>query len=121
MTPVLTGLHSHQNGLMGLANLVPADAMPYTAVTGKIYDSGDYPELLRKALALIDHKKFVQDQAKARKEGRLLGFGISMGVEPGGSNLSYGMLISGPTQLLSGQGEVGVTALQDFHSGDWSR
>lgn len=87
-------------------NLIQPDQFPYDTPSGQTYDSGDYPELLRKALALIDHKKLMQEQAKARKEGRLLGFGIAMGVEPGGSNLSYGMLISGPTQLLSGQGEA---------------
>ncbi|MFB3061429.1 MAG: xanthine dehydrogenase family protein molybdopterin-binding subunit, partial [Candidatus Binatia bacterium] len=87
-------------------NFIQPNEFPYDTPTGQTYDSGDYPELLRKALALIDHKKLMQEQTKARVEGRLLGFGIAMGVEPGGSNLSYGMLISGPTQLLSGQGEA---------------
>jgi len=87
-------------------NFIQPNEFPYDTPSGQTYDSGDYPELLRKALALIDHKKLMQEQTKAREEGRLLGFGIAMGVEPGGSNLSYGMLISGPTQLLSGQGEA---------------
>ena len=87
-------------------NFIQPDEFPYDTPSGQTYDSGDYPELLRKALALIDYKKLMQEQTKAREEGRLLGFGIAMGVEPGGSNLSYGMLVSGPTQLLSGQGEA---------------
>lgn len=35
-------------------NLVPMDEMPYTNVTGKFFDSGDYPESLRKAVDMID-------------------------------------------------------------------
>ncbi len=87
-------------------NFIQPHEFPYDTPSGQTYDSGDYPELLRKALKLMDHDKILQEQAKAREEGRMLGFGIAMGVEPGGSNLSYGMLISGPTQLLSGQGEA---------------
>ncbi|NIO11713.1 MAG: molybdopterin-dependent oxidoreductase, partial [Deltaproteobacteria bacterium] len=87
-------------------NFIQPNEFPYDTPSGQTYDSGDYPELLRKALNLINYEELVKDQAKAREEGRLLGFGIAMGVEPGGSNLSYGMLISGPTQLLSGQGEA---------------
>jgi len=35
-------------------NLVQAASMPFTNVTGKHYDSGDYPESLRRAKRLID-------------------------------------------------------------------
>ncbi len=87
-------------------NFIQPNEFPYDTPSGQTYDSGDYPELLRKALKLMDHDKILQEQAKAREQGRMLGFGIAMGVEPGGSNLSYGMLISGPSQLLSGQGEA---------------
>ena len=34
-------------------NLVPADAMPYTNVTGKLYDSGDYPGSVAGARRMI--------------------------------------------------------------------
>lgn len=37
-----------------LENLVPAAAMPYKAITGKEYDSGDYPASLRRTRALVD-------------------------------------------------------------------
>jgi len=87
-------------------NFIQPEEFPYDTPSGQTYDSGDYPELLRKALDLIGYEDFRGEQAEARKKGRLLGFGVAVGVEPGGSNLSYGMLISGPTQLLSGQGEA---------------
>jgi 2-furoyl-CoA dehydrogenase large subunit len=89
-----------------LKNFIQPDQFPYDTPSGQTYDSGDYPEMLRKALALLDYDNLKREQAKARAEGRLLGIGIATGVEPGGSNLSYGMLISGPKQLLSGQGEA---------------
>lgn len=89
-----------------LRNFIQPDEFPYDTPSGQTYDSGDYPEMLRKGLALIGYDAFRREQAKAREAGRLLGIGISVGVEPGGSNLSYGMLISGPNQLLSGQGEA---------------
>jgi 2-furoyl-CoA dehydrogenase large subunit len=68
--------------------------------------------MLRKALAAVDYENLKRDQAESRKRGGLLGIGIATAVEPGGSNLSYGMLISGPTQLLSGQGEAARVRLE---------
>jgi CO/xanthine dehydrogenase Mo-binding subunit len=87
-------------------NFIQPDQFPYETPTGQLYDSGDYPEMLRKALALIDYDGARREQTEAREKGRMLGIGVAVGVEPGGSNLSYGMLISGPSQLLSGQGEA---------------
>ena len=37
-----------------MQNLVPGDAVPYTTITGGEFDSGDYPEALRRAGDLID-------------------------------------------------------------------
>ncbi len=45
-----------------LANLIEPDQFPYTSVTGRIYDSGDYPESVRRAVRLIDH-----DRIRARQ------------------------------------------------------
>ena len=93
-------------------NFIQPDEFPYDTPSGQTYDSGDYPEMLRKALALADYDSLRREQAQGRKEGRLLGIGIATAVEPGGSNLAYGMLISGPSQLLSGQGEAARVRLE---------
>ena len=45
------GLEPHE---VRLRNLVPADAMPVTNITAKYFDSGDYPECLRRAIKTID-------------------------------------------------------------------
>ena len=87
-------------------NFIQPHEFPYDTPSGQTYDSGDYPEMLRKALAAIDYENLRREQAAGREHGRLLGIGIATAVEPGGSNLSYGMLVSGPAQLLSGQGEA---------------
>jgi 2-furoyl-CoA dehydrogenase large subunit len=93
-------------------NFIQPDQFPYDTPGGQTYDSGDYPEMLRRALAAVDYEKLKREQAEGRQSGRLLGIGIATAVEPGGSNLSYGMLISGPTQLLSGQGEAARVRLE---------
>jgi CO/xanthine dehydrogenase Mo-binding subunit len=93
-------------------NFIQPDQFPYDTPSGQTYDSGDYPEMLRKALAAVDYEKLKGEQAEDRKRGRLLGIGIATAVEPGGSNLSYGMLVSGPSQLLSGQGEAARVRLE---------
>ena len=92
-------------------NFIQPEEFPYDTPSGQIYDSGNYPEMLSKALARVDYDALRRDQAKGRARGRLLGIGIATAVEPGGSNLSYGMLISG-SQLLSGQGEAARVRLE---------
>src|SRR6266571_4609961 len=58
-------------------NLIPKDKFPYTVATGITYDSGNYQGALDKALSLLDYKKFRAEQAKARKQGRYLGVGVT--------------------------------------------
>jgi carbon-monoxide dehydrogenase large subunit len=69
-------------------NMVPAAEMPYRAGIpyrdGEpvVYDSGDYPGGLEKALAAVGGvAAFRQRQAEARKAGRHLGLGIGCYVE----------------------------------------
>jgi 2-furoyl-CoA dehydrogenase large subunit len=70
-------------------NLIPADAMPYTTPTGGIYDSGDYPQALEKALALANYPELREEQRTARGEGRLFGVGLVCCVDPSVSNMGY--------------------------------
>lgn len=58
-------------------NLVPAAKMPYTNVTKKFYDSGDYPRSVAEAEKAIDLKGFRARQEEARRQGRHLGIGFS--------------------------------------------
>ncbi len=71
-------------------NLIPAAAMPYrTPVVQRdgaamIYDSGDYPESQRRALAAAGWDDFPARQEAARRDGRWLGIGLANYVEATG-------------------------------------
>lgn len=58
-------------------NLIQPEQFPYMIPTGNIYDSGNYPEVLREALRLGDLEKWRRLQAKERKLGRYIGIGVA--------------------------------------------
>jgi carbon-monoxide dehydrogenase large subunit len=58
-------------------NLISRDAYPFTSASGLVYDSGDFPALLDKALRAADYESLRREQARARWEGRRVGIGIS--------------------------------------------
>ena len=60
-----------------LENLVPASAMPYTNITGKEFDSGDYPKSLRRAVEEIHLTDIRARQADGEPDGRLIGIGFA--------------------------------------------
>ncbi len=94
-------------------NLIQPDQFPYTTPSGGLYDSGDYPAALKKALDMADYEGLRKRQAEARKAGRLFGIGVGLGVEPGVSNMGYLNISFTPEQRAklgfhtkSGAGEV---------------
>jgi carbon-monoxide dehydrogenase large subunit len=64
--------------------MVRAEEFPYESCVGMLYDSGSFQESLDRALELVGYDGFRARQAAARREGRLLGIGISPYVEPTG-------------------------------------
>jgi len=72
-----------------MRNLIPPEAFPYTTPTGGIYDAGDYPAVLKKLLDMADYGALREMQQSARKEGRYLGIGFALGVDPSVSNMGY--------------------------------
>jgi len=70
-------------------NLIQPEQMPYVTPTGGIYDSGDYPRALRLALDMIEYDKIREEQRKAWRDGRYIGVGIGIGVDPAVSNMGY--------------------------------
>jgi carbon-monoxide dehydrogenase large subunit len=62
-------------------NFPQPNEFPFKTATGLFYDSGNYQGALDKALKMADYTKLRDDQKKARKEGRLVGIGISTYVE----------------------------------------
>jgi 2-furoyl-CoA dehydrogenase large subunit len=70
-------------------NLIPKEELPYTTPTGGFYDAGDYPACLELALEKAEYGKLRQEQARARKEGRLFGIGVVTVVDPSVTNIGY--------------------------------
>lgn len=58
--------------------LATPEQMPFTNITKKTFDSGDYPESLRRALAAIDVPAVRARQQRGEKDGRLIGLGLSI-------------------------------------------
>ncbi len=96
-TYVMERLLDRGAALTGLArdeirrrNLIAAEKMPYpTPVVQRdgatmVYDSGDYPECQRRALAIAGWADFPARREAARRDGRLIGIGLSNYVEATG-------------------------------------
>jgi len=62
-------------------NHIRPDQIPYTAPSGMVYDSGDFPMLLDRALAIADWDGFPARRAESRRRGRLRGIGIGQYLE----------------------------------------
>ena len=65
-------------------NFIPKEEFPYQTPVAFVYDSGDYQQLFDKVTAMADYQGMRQAQAKARKEGRLVGIGVSGCIEASG-------------------------------------
>lgn len=79
------GLEPHE---VRLKNLIPPEAMPFDNITGKHYDSGDYPEALRRAVAAIDLAAVRERQARGAPDGRRVGVGFAVYCEQGAHGTS---------------------------------
>jgi 2-furoyl-CoA dehydrogenase large subunit len=93
-------------------NLIPADQFPYTTPSGNIYDSGDYPTLLKRAVESIGYEKLREEQKQAWAQGRYLGVGVVIGVEPGGRNAARDMAIFPEMKEYPGAGGVNGAILK---------
>lgn len=58
-------------------NFIKPEQFPYKIPTGNLYDSGNYPAVLDKALGMLDYAGWRKKQAELRKQGRYIGIGIA--------------------------------------------
>ncbi len=79
-------------------NLIPPDAFPYHSAGGWVYDNGDYREALRLALASCRYDDLRAEQARARRQGRLIGLGLCVYTEFSGMGPSRRMAAMGNRQ-----------------------
>ncbi|MDB5591605.1 xanthine dehydrogenase family protein molybdopterin-binding subunit [Enterovirga sp.] len=74
-----------------LENLVRPEQMPFDNITNKHFDSGDYPECLRRLVAAIDIPAVRERQRLGEPDGRLIGLGLSIYNEQAAHGMSvYG-------------------------------
>jgi len=75
-----------------LASLVQPHEMPYNNITKKHFDSGDYPEAVRRAIDALDLPKWRVRQKAGEPDGRRIGIGVSVYCEQAahGTSVYYG-------------------------------
>jgi carbon-monoxide dehydrogenase large subunit len=91
-------------------NLVPPAKLPYENAIGAVFDSGDFPALLGRALALAEWDGFAQRRKDAERRGRLAGRGLAFYIEVTGS----ARLVEEVRMSIDGRGAV------TLHSGTQS-
>jgi carbon-monoxide dehydrogenase large subunit len=78
-----------------MENLLAPEQFPYTCRTGWVYDSGDYPRALRKALDVAGYDELRREQAARRERGELMGIGVAFFTEAVGAGPRRHMDIAG--------------------------
>ncbi len=94
-----------------LRNLVQSDEMPYDNITKKHFDSGDYPESVRRAIKAIDLDLWRTRQQSPEPDGRKIGIGLSVFCEQGahGTSVYHGWGIP----MVPGREPAGVKLTPD--------
>jgi carbon-monoxide dehydrogenase large subunit len=69
-------------------SLVQPQQMPFDNITKRHFDSGDYPEALRRAIAAVGFAKVRARQQRVEPDGRLIGIGFAMYCEQAGHGTS---------------------------------
>jgi len=97
-------------------NAIPKTSMPYVqAMDGHgeaiHYDSGDYPELMRKAAAAIGWESLQAEIAQRRAAGEMVGVGLALFVEKTGHGPRDGVAVTveptGVVEVVTGGSSVG--------------
>jgi CO/xanthine dehydrogenase Mo-binding subunit len=88
-------------------NYVQPEDYPYETPNGCVYDSGDLPQMLDKALALIDYEGARRRQAEVRSagSGKRIGIGIGSTLDSGTNNFGQARIVN-PDLPFSGNGEA---------------
>jgi carbon-monoxide dehydrogenase large subunit len=94
-------------------NVIQRSELPFSTATGLVYESVSPAETLEQAAELIDYTGFRKQQADARAEGRYLGIGLSVYIEP---QFGFGILATeGATLRIEPSGKVNVLMSTGSH------
>jgi carbon-monoxide dehydrogenase large subunit len=68
-----------------MRNLLRPAQFPYACATGWVYDSGDYPRTLQRAMDMAGYAELRREQAARRERGERMGIGVSFFTEAVGA------------------------------------
>ena len=91
-------------------NYIQPEEFPYETPNGCVYDSGDYPAMLDRALELIDYDAVRRRQAEQLDGPRRIGIGIGSTLDSGTNNFGQSRIIN-PGLPFSGNGEAALVKL----------
>ncbi len=95
-------------------NLITADQLPYTTPSGGVYDSGDYPAAFDKLLEISNYEQLCRSRDQKQREGKLIGIGIALGIDPSASNMGY-MQMALPEEVRSQRPMSGAAQATTIH------
>jgi carbon-monoxide dehydrogenase large subunit len=85
-------------------NFIAADRFPFKTPCGNVYDSGNYPAVLDKALEMAGYAELRRMQAEARRQGRLVGIGVAT---------AHQRSVYGPTEFWFWYDTPGLTGVPE--------
>ncbi len=68
-------------------NMITPDQMPYKNPMAQVYDTGNFPQVMDKGLALADWNGFAAREAQSKARGKLRGLGLATFLEWTGGNV----------------------------------
>ena len=95
--------------MLRLENFIKKEQFPYASPLGWSYDSGDYEATLKKAMEMVGYEDYKKEQAEKRKQGKLMGIGISTFTEVVGAGPSKDFDILGIAMFDSAEIRVHPT------------
>ncbi len=97
--------------IMRRRNLILKENLPFTTLTGEVYESGNFNEVLDQTIELMDWNGFEDRKAESGKRGLLRGRGLACYIEWTGGDLSETVRIKaasdGIVTLFSGTQNMG--------------
>ncbi len=102
------GLEPHE---VRMRNMVKPEQMPYTNIARKSFDSGDYPEAVRRAAKMIGVDEVRERQRRGEPDGRLIGLGFGSYTEQSAHGTS--VFASWGVQMTPGFEQAGAKLTPD--------
>jgi carbon-monoxide dehydrogenase large subunit len=98
-------------------NFVPPSAMPYTSPTKLVLDSGEFEEVMDRAMAAAQWSSFAKRRAQSERNGKLRGIGMATYTERCGGGFPETASIEfkdGHVELVMGNQEYGTGLVTSY-------